>query len=40
MAPALQEQRMYRVAAAYEVARDAAQGGSLINRVPQLEVAR
>jgi aspartyl-tRNA(Asn)/glutamyl-tRNA(Gln) amidotransferase subunit A len=40
MAPALAEQRMYRVAAAYEVARDAAQGGSLINRVPQLEVAR
>jgi len=40
MAPALQEQRMYRVAAAYEVARDAAQGGPLINRVPQLEVAR
>jgi aspartyl-tRNA(Asn)/glutamyl-tRNA(Gln) amidotransferase subunit A len=40
MAPALQEQRMYRVAAAFEVARDAAQGGPLINRVPQLEVAR
>jgi aspartyl-tRNA(Asn)/glutamyl-tRNA(Gln) amidotransferase subunit A len=40
MAPALQDQRMYRVAAAYEVARDAAQGGPLINRVPQLEVAR
>ncbi|MGH3759843.1 Asp-tRNA(Asn)/Glu-tRNA(Gln) amidotransferase subunit GatA [Actinophytocola sp.] len=40
MAPALQEQRMYRVAAAFEAARDAAQGGPLINRVPQLEVAR
>ncbi|GAB3431721.1 Asp-tRNA(Asn)/Glu-tRNA(Gln) amidotransferase subunit GatA [Actinophytocola sediminis] len=40
MAPALQEQRMYRVAAAYEFARDAADGGSLINRVPELEVAR
>lgn len=38
MAPALQEQRMYRVAAAYEVARDAAQGGPLINRVPELEM--
>ena len=40
MAPALQDQRMYRVAAAFEAARDAAQGGPLINRVPQLEVAR
>ncbi len=40
MAPALAEQRMYRVAAAYEAARDAAGGGPLINRVPQLEVAR
>ncbi|HEX2131765.1 MAG TPA: Asp-tRNA(Asn)/Glu-tRNA(Gln) amidotransferase subunit GatA [Actinophytocola sp.] len=39
MAPALQEQRMYRVAAAYEFARDAAWGGPLINRVPELEVA-
>ncbi|MEO6084279.1 MAG: Asp-tRNA(Asn)/Glu-tRNA(Gln) amidotransferase subunit GatA [Umezawaea sp.] len=37
MAPALQDHRMYRVAAAYEVARDAAQGGPLIGRVPQLE---
>jgi aspartyl-tRNA(Asn)/glutamyl-tRNA(Gln) amidotransferase subunit A len=34
MAPALQEQRMYRVAAAYE----AAQGGALIDRVPELEM--
>jgi aspartyl-tRNA(Asn)/glutamyl-tRNA(Gln) amidotransferase subunit A len=38
MAPALQEQRMYRVAAAYEVARDAAAGGPLLNRVPELEL--
>jgi aspartyl-tRNA(Asn)/glutamyl-tRNA(Gln) amidotransferase subunit A len=37
MAPALQEQRMYKVAAAYEAARDAAQGGTLIARVPELE---
>jgi aspartyl-tRNA(Asn)/glutamyl-tRNA(Gln) amidotransferase subunit A len=40
MAPALQEQRMYRVAAAFEAARDAAFGGALINRVPELEVVR
>ncbi|MCT2584939.1 Asp-tRNA(Asn)/Glu-tRNA(Gln) amidotransferase subunit GatA [Actinophytocola gossypii] len=39
MAPALQEQRMYKVAAAYEAARDKAWGGPLINRVPELEVA-
>jgi aspartyl-tRNA(Asn)/glutamyl-tRNA(Gln) amidotransferase subunit A len=38
MAPALQEQRMYKVAAAYEAARDAASGGTLISRVPELEV--
>ena len=37
MAPALQEQRMYKVAAAYEAARDAAWGGKLIDRVPELE---
>ena len=37
MAPALQEQRMYKVAAAYEAARDAASGGALITRVPALE---
>ncbi|MFL6123030.1 Asp-tRNA(Asn)/Glu-tRNA(Gln) amidotransferase subunit GatA, partial [Actinophytocola sp.] len=37
MAPALREQRMYKVAAAYEAARDAASGGALINRVPALE---
>jgi aspartyl-tRNA(Asn)/glutamyl-tRNA(Gln) amidotransferase subunit A len=40
MAPALQETRMYRVAAAYEVARNDADGGPLISRVPELEVAR
>jgi aspartyl-tRNA(Asn)/glutamyl-tRNA(Gln) amidotransferase subunit A len=38
MAPALQEQRMYRVAAAYEVARNAAQAGPLSTRVPELEM--
>ncbi|MBM7772741.1 aspartyl-tRNA(Asn)/glutamyl-tRNA(Gln) amidotransferase subunit A [Actinokineospora baliensis] len=38
MSPALQDHRGYRVAAAYELARDAAQGGPLINRVPELEV--
>jgi aspartyl-tRNA(Asn)/glutamyl-tRNA(Gln) amidotransferase subunit A len=37
MAPALQDQRMYRVAAAYEVARDAAEGGPQIQRIPELE---
>ncbi|MBC6448890.1 Asp-tRNA(Asn)/Glu-tRNA(Gln) amidotransferase subunit GatA [Actinokineospora xionganensis] len=39
MSPALQDHRGYRVAAAYEAARNAAQGGPLINRVPELEVA-
>jgi aspartyl-tRNA(Asn)/glutamyl-tRNA(Gln) amidotransferase subunit A len=39
MAPALADDRMYRVGAAYEVARNAAQGGALIDRVPHLEVA-
>ncbi|PPK64295.1 Asp-tRNA(Asn)/Glu-tRNA(Gln) amidotransferase subunit GatA [Actinokineospora auranticolor] len=39
MSPALQDHRGYRVAAAYEVARNAAQGGPLITRVPELEVA-
>ena len=38
MAPALADDRMYRVAAAYEVARDAQQGGALIHHVPELEV--
>ena len=43
MAPAMADDRLYRVGAAYETARDAAQGGPLIDRVPQLavqEVAR
>ena len=39
MAPAMADDRLYRVGAAYEAARDAAQGGPLIDRVPQLEVA-
>jgi aspartyl-tRNA(Asn)/glutamyl-tRNA(Gln) amidotransferase subunit A len=39
MAPALADDRAYRVAAAYEVARDAADGGSPAQRVPELEVA-
>ncbi|MGQ0575714.1 MAG: Asp-tRNA(Asn)/Glu-tRNA(Gln) amidotransferase subunit GatA [Pseudonocardia sp.] len=38
MAPALGEAAMYRVAAAYEAARNASEGGPLITRVP--EVAR
>jgi aspartyl-tRNA(Asn)/glutamyl-tRNA(Gln) amidotransferase subunit A len=37
MAPALAEPRMYKVAAAFEAARDAASGGALIHRVPELE---
>jgi aspartyl-tRNA(Asn)/glutamyl-tRNA(Gln) amidotransferase subunit A len=40
MAPAMQEHRIYRVAAAYEAARNDAQGGPVINKVPELEVAR
>ncbi|MBE9376229.1 Asp-tRNA(Asn)/Glu-tRNA(Gln) amidotransferase subunit GatA [Saccharopolyspora sp. HNM0983] len=40
MAPAMADDRLYRVGAAYEAARDAADGGALINRVPQLEVAQ
>ncbi|RCW39122.1 aspartyl/glutamyl-tRNA(Asn/Gln) amidotransferase subunit A [Halopolyspora algeriensis] len=39
MAPPMADDRLYRVGAAYEAARDAAQGGALIDRVPQLEVA-
>jgi aspartyl-tRNA(Asn)/glutamyl-tRNA(Gln) amidotransferase subunit A len=39
MAPTLADDRLYRVGAAYEAARNAAQGGALIDRVPQLEVA-
>jgi aspartyl-tRNA(Asn)/glutamyl-tRNA(Gln) amidotransferase subunit A len=38
MAPALQDHRMYRVAAAYEVARDVAEGGPQIHRIPELVV--
>ena len=38
MAPALADDRAYRVAAAYEVARDDADGGPLALRVPDLEV--
>jgi len=38
MAPALADDRLYRVGAAYETARNAAQGGPLIHRVPELEV--
>ncbi|MFD7653183.1 Asp-tRNA(Asn)/Glu-tRNA(Gln) amidotransferase subunit GatA [Actinosynnema sp. NPDC059797] len=40
MAPALQDHRMYRVAAAYEVARDAAAGSPLILGAPEPAVAR
>ena len=36
MAPALGEAVMYRVAAAYEAARNAEDGGPLINRVPSI----
>jgi aspartyl-tRNA(Asn)/glutamyl-tRNA(Gln) amidotransferase subunit A len=36
MAPALGEAVMYRVAAAYEAARDAEDGGPLIQRVPEV----
>ncbi len=36
MAPALGEATMYRVAAAYEAARDAEDGGPLIVRVPEV----
>ena len=39
MAPAMQDQRMYRVAAAYEVARNAAEGGPQIDRIPELEAS-
>jgi aspartyl-tRNA(Asn)/glutamyl-tRNA(Gln) amidotransferase subunit A len=40
MAPALQDHRMYRVAAAYEAARNAEDGGPLINRIPSLGVTK
>ncbi|MPZ63979.1 MAG: Asp-tRNA(Asn)/Glu-tRNA(Gln) amidotransferase subunit GatA [Pseudonocardiaceae bacterium] len=39
MSPTQADHRGYRLAAAYEAARDAAAGESLINAVPQLEVA-
>lgn len=39
MAPAMADERLYRVGAAYEAARDAAQGGAVLDRVPRLEVA-
>jgi len=39
MAPTLRDHRMYRVAAAYEAARDALGGGPFVNRVPALEEA-
>ena len=38
MSPAMQDHRGYRVAAAFERARDDAAGGRLIDRVPSLEV--
>ena len=40
MAPAMADERMYRVAAAYEVARNAAEGGPQIDRIPELEGMR
>jgi aspartyl-tRNA(Asn)/glutamyl-tRNA(Gln) amidotransferase subunit A len=36
MAPALADDRLYRVGAAYEAARDAAAGGPLVHKVPEL----
>src|SRR5438067_4486179 len=35
MAPPLADGRLYRVGAAYEVARDAAAGGPVLNKVPE-----
>jgi aspartyl-tRNA(Asn)/glutamyl-tRNA(Gln) amidotransferase subunit A len=40
MAPALADDRAYRVAAAYEVARNAADGGPLGHRAPELAEGR
>ena len=37
MAPALADDRLYRIGAAYEVARNDAAGGSLVHQVPSLE---
>jgi aspartyl-tRNA(Asn)/glutamyl-tRNA(Gln) amidotransferase subunit A len=39
MAPALADDRAYRVAAAYEAARNSADGGLLAHMAPDLEVA-
>ncbi|RJQ90069.1 Asp-tRNA(Asn)/Glu-tRNA(Gln) amidotransferase subunit GatA [Amycolatopsis panacis] len=36
MAPALADDRLYRVGAAYEAARDAGAGGSLVHQAPEL----
>jgi len=36
MAPALADDRMYRVAAAYEKARDAATGRGVLDQIPEL----
>ncbi|MQA61160.1 MAG: Asp-tRNA(Asn)/Glu-tRNA(Gln) amidotransferase subunit GatA [Actinophytocola sp.] len=36
MAPALADERMYRVAAAFETARDAAAGTAFLNQIPEL----
>jgi len=40
MAPPLADDRLYRVGAALERALESAWGGSLLNQIPQLEVAR
>jgi aspartyl-tRNA(Asn)/glutamyl-tRNA(Gln) amidotransferase subunit A len=40
MAPALADDRLYRVGAAYELARNDAAGGSLVYQVPSLEAAK
>jgi aspartyl-tRNA(Asn)/glutamyl-tRNA(Gln) amidotransferase subunit A len=40
MAPALADDRLYRVGAAYEVARNDVAGGSLVHQVPGLEGAK
>ncbi|MCU1686228.1 MAG: gatA [Amycolatopsis sp.] len=40
MAPALADDRLYRVGAAYEVARNDAAGGSLVHQVPNLGAAK
>jgi aspartyl-tRNA(Asn)/glutamyl-tRNA(Gln) amidotransferase subunit A len=40
MAPALADDRLYRVGAAYELARNDAAGGSLVHQVPTLEAAK